>query len=174
MRDRARRVGGTTTRNLAPKVCVFFKPLLSAERCSWGCPLGQSSVACCLLCWHSVPPKADTSLLSSPAVHHQPSARSPIRYAPDFLCYSCCKSPVAAADPGKRRRPCWATTAKLASRSAGATAAEMPLEVRCPPDGRGTPSPESSPPFWKNLVAGGGAGLVEIACMYPTDVRYDG
>lgn len=25
-------------------------------------------------------------------------------------------------------------------------------------------------PFWKNLVAGGGAGLMEIACMYPTDV----
>lgn len=25
-------------------------------------------------------------------------------------------------------------------------------------------------PFWKNLVAGGGAGLLEIACMYPTDV----
>ncbi|CBJ29164.1 conserved unknown protein [Ectocarpus siliculosus] len=46
----------------------------------------------------------------------------------------------------------------------------MPLEVRCPPDGRGTPIPESSTPFWKNLVAGGGAGLVEIACMYPTDV----
>lgn len=57
--------------------------------------------------------------------------------------------------------------------TAGALASEMPLEVRCPPDGRGTPIPESSTPFWKNLVAGGGAGLVEIACMYPTDVRCD-
>ncbi|CAM9795590.1 unnamed protein product, partial [Hapterophycus canaliculatus] len=46
----------------------------------------------------------------------------------------------------------------------------MPVEVRCPPDGRPTPAPGSAPPFWKNVVAGGGAGLVEIACMYPTDV----
>lgn len=45
-------------------------------------------------------------------------------------------------------------------------------EERSPPDGGPLPPPpvEATLPFWKNLVAGGGAGLVEIACMYPTDV----
>lgn len=50
----------------------------------------------------------------------------------------------------------------------------MPAEVeeRSPPDGGPLPPPpvEVTLPFWKNLVAGGGAGLLEIACMYPTDV----
>eukprot|EP00904_Undaria_pinnatifida_P010595 jgi/Undpi1/6666/HiC_scaffold_20.g09145.m1 len=49
--------------------------------------------------------------------------------------------------------------------------------MQSPPD-RGLLLPGPSPPppvevtlpFWKNLVAGGGAGLLEIACMYPTDV----
>ena len=50
-------------------------------------------------------------------------------------------------------------------------------QMQSPPD-RGLLLPGPSPPppvevtlpFWKNLVAGGGAGLLEIACMYPTDV----
>lgn len=48
----------------------------------------------------------------------------------------------------------------------------MPVEERSPPDGQSLPPPVTGPtlPFWKTLVAGGGAGLLEIACMYPTDV----
>jgi solute carrier family 25 2-oxodicarboxylate transporter 21 len=32
------------------------------------------------------------------------------------------------------------------------------------------PTSTSSTPFWKNLVAGGTAGIAEVLCMYPTDV----
>lgn len=45
----------------------------------------------------------------------------------------------------------------------------MPLEGR-PTQRRISQQAAPAPPFWKNLVAGGGAGLVEIMCMYPTDV----
>ena len=45
----------------------------------------------------------------------------------------------------------------------------MPLEGR-PTQRRISQQAAPPPPFWKNLVAGGGAGLLEILCMYPTDV----
>eukprot|EP00752_Nemacystus_decipiens_P003973 g3639.t1 len=45
----------------------------------------------------------------------------------------------------------------------------MPLEGR-PTQRRISQQSAPPPPFWKNLVAGGGAGLLEILCMYPTDV----
>ena len=32
------------------------------------------------------------------------------------------------------------------------------------------PSGDHRQPFWKNVVAGGGAGIIEILVMYPTDL----
>ena len=74
--------------------------------------------------------------------------------------------PACATDEGASSHK---STSEYSSTARASFSPNMPLEGR-PTQRRTSQQSAPPPPFWKNLVAGGGAGLLEIMCMYPTDV----